>query len=181
LRDRLLKATGRKAIVVLSDGVDTGSRKASRESVLELITRTGVVSYSVRYETRNDGTRQIRPSDLPSLGNGRANLAPPKQQPRGTYQKQKPVDRDLIGIEFLQAIATRSGALFIRSENSAMTAIALNQIAGEIRNQYTVTYDPKNDKADGTFREISVELPGGGYRVRARQGYIAPKAPEPKK
>ena len=180
LRDRLLKATGRKAIVVLSDGVDTGSKKASRESVLELITRSGVVSYTVRYETRNDGTRQIRPSDLPNLGGGRANLLPP-QQPRGTNQKQKPVDRDLIGIEFLQEIAARSGAQYIRSENSAMTANALHLIADEIRNQYTVTYDPKNDKADGTFRQISVELPSGGYRVRARQGYIAPKAPEPKK
>ena len=180
LKDRLLKATGRKAIVVLSDGVDTGSRKATRDSVLELITRSGVVSYSVRYETRNDGTRQIRPSDLPNLG-GRSNFIPPAQQPRGTYQKQKPVDRDLLGIEFLQEIAARSGALYIRSENSAMTANALYLIAAEIRNQYTVTYDPKNDKADGTFRQISVELPGGGYRVRARQGYIAPKAPEPKK
>ena len=180
LRDRLLKAPGRKAIVVLSDGVDTGSKKASRESVLELITRTGVVSYSVRYETRNDGTRQIRPSDLPNLGD-RSNFMAPAQQPRGTYQKQKPVDRDVIGIEFLQEIAARSGAIYIRSENSSMTANALYLIAAEIRNQYTVTYDPKNDKADGTFRQISVELPGGGYRVRARQGYIAPKAPEPKK
>ncbi len=173
LRDRLLKAGGRKAIVVLSDGVDTGSKKATRESVLELITRSGVVSYSVRYETRNDGTRQIRPSDLPNLGN--SNFVAPVQQPRGTYQKQKPVDRDLLGIEFLQEIAARSGALYIRSENSAMTANALYLIAAEIRNQYTVTYDPKNDKKDGTFRQISVELASGGYRIRARQGYIAPK------
>jgi Ca-activated chloride channel homolog len=182
IKDRLLKVDGRKAIVVLSDGVDTGSKRATYDSVLELITRTGIVTYTIRYETRNDGgIKNIKPEDLPSLKspfvNRFSNFA---QQPQGTYQKQRPKDRDLRGIEFLQELADRSGARYLRSESVVGTALALGLVADELRNQYTLTYDPTNKVEDGKFRQIDVSLKRRDLLVRARQGYIAPKAAEEK-
>lgn len=54
------------------------------------------------------------------------------------------------------------------------------QIARDIRNQYTVAYAPKNRKQDGTYRVIQVKAaaPGRGrLTVRARAGYYAPVKP----
>ncbi|MFZ0798872.1 MAG: VWA domain-containing protein, partial [Terriglobales bacterium] len=62
------------------------------------------------------------------------------------------------------------------------------QIASDIRNQYTISYHPTNAKLDGTYRKLKVELqaPEGGplkvhdqkgkdvkYIVYAREGYTA--------
>lgn len=184
ITERLYKVDGRKAIVVLSDGVDTGSKRATYESVVEMITRTGIVTYTIRYETRNDGgLKNIKPSDLPSMKDSINNrFINQFQQPSGTYTKQRPKDRDLRGIEFLQELADRSGARYLRSESAVGTALALALVADELRNQYTLTYDPKNKEEDGKFRQIDVSIKRRDLLVRARQGYIAPKpATEPEK
>lgn len=180
IRERLYKVDGRKAIVVLSDGVDTGSKRATYDSVLELITRTGIVTYTIRYETRNDGGKKnIKPEDLPNLRPSfLRNFTNSFQQPSGTYERQRPKDRDLRGIEFLQQLADRSGARYLRSESAVGTALALALVADELRNQYTLTYDPKNKAEDGKFRQIDVSIKRRDLLVRARQGYIAPKAAE---
>jgi hypothetical protein len=53
------------------------------------------------------------------------------------------------------------------------------QIAHEIRNQYTLGYNPTNVAQDGTFRSVQVQvLPprnSGKLTVRTRSGYYAPK------
>ena len=183
INERLLKVGGRKAIVVLSDGVDSGSKRATYDSVIDLITRTGIVTYTIRYETRNDGgMKNLKPEDLPNLKSPFINrFTNFMQQPRGTFEKQRPKDRDLRGIEFLQEVADRSGARYLRSESVVGTALALSLVADELRNQYTLTYDPTNKVEDGKFRQIDVSLKRRDLLVRARQGYIAPKAAEPDK
>jgi VWFA-related protein len=48
-------------------------------------------------------------------------------------------------------------------------------IAKEMRSQYTLTYAPANTSREGRYREISVEIAGGGkWEVRAREGYFEP-------
>jgi len=56
------------------------------------------------------------------------------------------------------------------------------QIARDIRNQYTVAYAPTNRKQDGTYRAIQVKAAAPGRErltVRARAGYYAPMEPQP--
>ena len=56
------------------------------------------------------------------------------------------------------------------------------QIARDIRNQYTVAYAPTNRKQDGTYRAIQVKAEGPGRErltVRTRAGYYAPMEPQP--
>jgi len=56
------------------------------------------------------------------------------------------------------------------------------QIARDIRNQYTVAYTPTNRKQDGTYRVIQVKAGAAGRKrlsVRARAGYYAPLKPQP--
>jgi len=48
------------------------------------------------------------------------------------------------------------------------------EIARELRSQYSLAYVSTNDKMDGTFRTISVEPLEKNLRVRAKNGYFAP-------
>jgi len=55
------------------------------------------------------------------------------------------------------------------------------QVAKDIRNQYTLAYYPTNARKDGTYRAVSVEIiPPRGHgklTARTRNGYYAPIAP----
>jgi VWFA-related protein len=57
------------------------------------------------------------------------------------------------------------------------------EIAHDIRNQYTITYAPSNRKSDGTYRAIEVKArktsSGGRLTVSTRAGYSAPLRPAP--
>jgi Ca-activated chloride channel homolog len=57
------------------------------------------------------------------------------------------------------------------------------QIAHDIRNQYTISYSPTNRKSDGTYRAIQVQARktsgGGRLHVSTRAGYSVPLNPHP--
>jgi VWFA-related protein len=54
---------------------------------------------------------------------------------------------------------------------------AFDQISEELRSQYTLGYYPSNALKDGKFRKIRVEVENKDYKVLARKGYYAPRAP----
>ena len=51
---------------------------------------------------------------------------------------------------------------------------AIARIAEELNSQYLLGYSSPHG-ADGAFHSIRVRVPAGQYRVRARNGYVAPK------
>ena len=71
------------------------------------------------------------------------------------------------------------GQAYFPDDLSDVTPIC-EQVAREIRNQYTIGYYPSNDQRDGTFRtvQVKVQAPGdlGKVLVRTRTGYYAPKS-----
>lgn len=52
---------------------------------------------------------------------------------------------------------------------------AFEQLAEQLRTQYTLRFYSTNDIRDGKFRRLSVKVKKPGYKVRARAGYYAPK------
>jgi len=172
INEKLSPIKGRKAIVALTDGVDTWSRQATYESTLELVANAGVSGYAIQYDTRNDGGSPTSPLNLPRLpGTSFSRFIQDDTQTRS----QPARDRYLIASEYLRAVAARSGALYLRAESIESSSYAFALIANELRNQYTLAYYPTNDKRDGGFRTIAVSVKGGDFSVRARQGYRAPK------
>ncbi len=49
---------------------------------------------------------------------------------------------------------------------------AFDQIANELRTQYSIGYTPSNTKRDGSFRRVEVKTKEG-YKVQCRSGYYA--------
>jgi Ca-activated chloride channel homolog len=48
-----------------------------------------------------------------------------------------------------------------------------DQIVAELANQYVLSYSSTNDKRDGKWRNIKVQVRKGKYEIRARRGYRA--------
>src|ERR1700674_2327196 len=78
----------------------------------------------------------------------------------------------------LEQIALASGGLAFFPENVDDVHNICEQVARDIRNQYTLAYYPTNTKRDGTFRTVQVEVipPRGRGKLvaRTRNGYYAP-------
>ena len=73
----------------------------------------------------------------------------------------------------LEALALATGGeAFFPNDVSEVERIA-HQVARNIRNQYSILYDPSNEAMDGTFRQIKVTVNVPGLTVRTRSGYYA--------
>jgi Ca-activated chloride channel homolog len=81
----------------------------------------------------------------------------------------------------LEDIAKASGGLAFFPENVADVKDICENVAHDIRNQYTLAYYPTNTKRDGTFRTVQVDVipPRGRGKLtaRTRNGYYAPGGP----
>jgi len=63
-------------------------------------------------------------------------------------------------------------ALFV--EHAEQLDEPFAEILDELSNQYLLGYESTNEKRDGGWREITLELPDHGYSIRARSGYKGP-------
>lgn len=82
----------------------------------------------------------------------------------------------------LKKLAKATGGQAFLPQSLKRVAPICEQIARDIRGQYTLTYAPSNTKQDGAHRAIQVKAraPGHGrLSVRTRTGYTVPLKPQP--
>lgn len=137
----------RQAIAVLSDGEDNASL-VPFDDVLALARETGVNVYTLRLQSRT--SRQ-------------------QQAAAGIPPFRSPTDYDM------RKLATETGALsFFPAPHELRGVYAA--IAQELANQYSVMYEPTDDRTDGTLRKVIVEVVNRpDLRARTRLGYTAKK------
>lgn len=83
----------------------------------------------------------------------------------------------LKGELLLKKIATQMGGrAFFPIRESQLPDIHA-AVAADAFHRYLLSYTPQRQDADGTFRQISIRTVVPEYRVRAREGYFAPKPP----
>jgi Ca-activated chloride channel family protein len=79
----------------------------------------------------------------------------------------------------LTSIAEASGGIAFFPENVEDVHAICEQVAHDIRHQYTLAYYPSNSAKDGTFRSVRVDvIPPRGHGklvARTRNGYYAPQ------
>lgn len=71
--------------------------------------------------------------------------------------------------------AQTGGRLFVPPRDADLPAIA-DAIAADAHSRYLIAFTPLDQRKDGTWRPLTVEVPSG-CRVRTRAGYFAPDPP----
>jgi Ca-activated chloride channel family protein len=83
----------------------------------------------------------------------------------------------LKGQDGMASLATATGGVAFLPDSLEDLDKVFRQIASELQAQYLLGYYSTDERTDGGFRRISVRvLKRSDLRVRARQGYYAPKA-----
>ena len=83
----------------------------------------------------------------------------------------------LKGEKVLRRLTSETGGRIFLPAREDQLQVVHAALADDIQNRYLLTYTPTNQKQDGLWRRISVEVADSGYRVDARPGYFAPKPP----
>jgi VWFA-related protein len=183
---------GRRAIVALTDGVDSSSNSGYDDARAKL-SRSGLASYFIQVSTedyvedrllkdcQDDGRLTLSAKQLERF---RQLFVPQAQKEEyqdfcrlGQFERMD-ISRQLYNLarNEMNEMARASGGrnFAAASLNEAQAAFA--QVANEIGTQYSLGYYPANKTRDGRFRQIKVELRGiKDATVRAREGYNAPK------
>lgn len=142
--EKLHDEAGRKVIVMLTDGGDQGSQNKLKDAI-EAAQKANTIVYVILI------------SDTGRFGFG---MGYP------TYSIGNPVgDMDKLARE-------TGGRVINVGRDGRKLDDAFAQISDELRTQYLLSYTPKNQKFDGTFRNIAISC-GKDVKIQARKGYYA--------
>lgn len=157
---RLRGVSGRKAVVLFTDGVDTSSKRASFETTLRAAEELDALVYTIQYMTDDDVAGGRAGAQNPLGGQ----LVTAKGEPLEAAYKR-------AGL-YLRLLADGTGGRSFRAGSSVRLAEAFGRIAEELRRQYSFGYYPKNRSATGKRRRLKVRVSMPDVVVRARGGYI---------
>ena len=160
----------RKAIVVLTDGIDTALRDRDRDLLAGLSDEQ--VPTAIKPEASDVLERVLNRSDAQGV------TIYPLALPTGDPAKlADPTPRQIAmfkaGRARLQIIADRSGGTLNTINRLEEMGKLYAQVAADMRTLYTIEYQPSNDKRDGKWRAIKIDVKDPALITRTRQGYFA--------
>ena len=142
--EKMKSEVGRKAIVLITDGVDTGS-KENISRAIEAAQKSDSIIYSIDYEDPSaygGGFGVIR------IGGG-------------------------MGDGDLRRMSSETGGRVFKVDRKNSLDDIFRQLQEEMRSQYSIGYAPSNPAKDGSFRKIDIRVDNKDYKVQARKGYYA--------
>jgi Ca-activated chloride channel family protein len=188
-----MEVRGRRAVVALTDGVDSASLAEFAESRARLL-GVGVACYFVQVNTE-DFVEDRLLQDCQSYGTIHLSKTQLRRYqrifvPRGhaddyaNFCQLGPFERMQISRQLYNLARAEIADLARASGGKTFNAVSLQdaraafaQVADEIGTQYSLGYYSTNKARDGRFRSIRVEVRGvRNAQVRAREGYQAPKS-----
>lgn len=183
------KQQGRKVFVILSDGVDHGS-KTYLESAIESAQRGDTVVYSIyfadsrRDDRENQGNGTGRGGGYPGGGGGGwpgggggwpgGGGGYPGGGGRGGRGGQRPDESSRSeGKKILQRISKETGGRFFEASKKETVGEIYDSIVGELRTQYTMSYVPDKDSAPSGYHHVQLAVKKKDLSVQTRDGYFA--------
>jgi len=161
----------RKAIVVLTDGLDTNLRNADRVTLSKA-------------QTDQEALQTIKPHASTDLNNVLAAADRqgvtiyPLALPSGDPKRLPMPTPNIIGIYAaararLQSLADRTGGRLNEINQLQYMAQLYREVAASLRTLYTVGYQPAGERPRGKWHEIKVEVAQTDLTVRSKPGYFA--------
>jgi len=184
---------GRRAVVALTDGVDSTSNSDFAQAKAKL-TSAGVASYFIQVNTedfvedrlmkdcQDDGRLSLSQKQLERYR--RIFVPAANKEDYADFCKMGPfermsISRDLYNLarREMNDLAKASGGKNFLAATLQDARAAFGRVAADIGTQYSLGYYPSNKARDGKYRAIKVEVKGlkDKTTVRAREGYYAQK------
>jgi len=175
----MLKEPGRKALIVLSDGVDRGSKESLNDAI-DAAEKANVSIYTVYFKGEEENRGGMNP------GMGRRGGMGGGGYPGGGYPGgypggggQRPggtTEPKVDGKKILEQIAARTGGVFFEAKKKDSFDEVYAQIGEELHGQYLLTYTPDkhgdSDDTDG-FHKILLKAKDDKLTVITREGYYS--------
>ncbi|HWP55854.1 MAG TPA: VWA domain-containing protein [Pyrinomonadaceae bacterium] len=157
---RMAQVPGRKAIVLMTDGVDQNS-VATLQSTVAGIAEQDVLIYTVQYNT------------LPQTS---ARLSFIKNEKARRKVEQRLLKQYATSEPYLRTLAEKTGGRFYKAEDLREVGPAFEAITAELGVQYSLGYYPKGNSTAGAERSIKVRVRYPNLVVRARDSYTTSPA-----
>jgi len=164
----MVKQKGRKALILLTDGVDTGSRYTLFEAISSA-QKADTLVYSVLFA----GTEGYSQGGGPRMGGGGMGRGGMGRMPMpmpggggGGYDYGS-------GKKVLEQIARETGGRFFQVSRSHPIDKVYADIQEELRNQYSLGYTPDPPAEGGIYRHIHLTSKRKNTTVVTREGYYA--------
>lgn len=159
---------GRKAVILLTDGKDAGSRITSNDLLFRL-EESDTLVYTIMFKT-NDGPMRGGP---PIFGRRGGIMMPfPRRNPR----REERVERNNeIAEDFLQELSDTTAGRFYSSKDGKLKK-TFASIVDELRFQYRLGFYPPDETARSAVHVLKVKVERPDTAVRSRSSYrIQPK------
>ena len=161
----------RRAVIVLSDGLDNGQGTTTLEAALQAMIKAQVTAYIV---SNTEIARAEKRAQLDSLLGG---------TDASVRFNQVNIDRLRLGLqaldqseENLAQLARATGGRLYKPHSFDALESTYAEVADELRHQYALYFTPLNKARDGSFRRVRVETANPAYHPHTRVGYFAPKS-----
>jgi VWFA-related protein len=152
----------RKAVILLTDGVDHGSKTFLNDAI-EAAQRSDTIAYSVLFA--DEQQQQRSPISFGGMGGG---MGGGRRGGMGRPPAQRVESVD--GKKILQRISRETGGSFFEVTKKLSIDDIFDKIQEELRNQYSIGYVPDQAESSG-YRAIKVTTKQSGMTVQAREGY----------
>ena len=160
----------RRAVIVLSDGIDSGRGMASLEGALQALIQAQVTVYVV---SNTEIARAGKRAELDQLLSATGGAAQFNQlRIEDLREGLRVLDRSEQNLA--QLAAATGGRLYKPATFDALES-TYAEVADELRHQYALYFTPLNKSRDGSFRRVRVETANPAFKSHTRVGYFAPK------
>ncbi len=167
LNERFNNISGRKAIVLLSDGVDTSSKQLTAADILREINQTDVLVYPIQYNTWEDVQKSRK--NMAQVFYDDNDRPYTVEIPRIKGEREvdyKEADR------FFKEISSQSGGSIFRVTSTTNLNKAFSDISSQLRKSYSLGYYPVDERKAGVRYSIKVRVYRPNLFIRARNIYI---------
>jgi VWFA-related protein len=160
----------RRAVIVLSDGIDSGRGMATLEAALQGLIQAQATVYVV---SNTEIARAGKRAELDQLLSATGGAAQFNQlRIEDLREGLRVLDRSEQNLA--QLAAATGGRLYKPQTFDALEA-TYAEVADELRHQYALYFTPLNKMRDGSFRRVRVETANPAFKPHTRVGYFAPK------
>ena len=166
--DELMKKQqGRKALVILSDGVDRGS-KEGLESAIEAAQRADTLVYSVYFKGEEDFGERRGGFGYPGMGGP---MGGPMGGGRRSGGRRYPQEEHVDGKKILERISKETGGrMFEASSKKDLLDKIYASIEEELRNQYSLGFTPAKDDSAG-YHKVQLTTKQKDDQIQTRAGF----------